>query len=266
MMHPVLFYVGALPVRAYSLAVLAAFLAAGALGLRQARRHGLPWAEEYPEFLTWACVGGLLGARLWEVAFQWHNYRAQPWSALAIWEGGLSIQGGVLGGLAAAALFTRIRRIDLGRFIDGAIAPLLLAQAIGRLFGCALNGDAFGKPTGTGFGIRHAPGTPAYEALGPQPLWPAEVMEGLYALLLMALFLRLGPNRGPSGHYFLLYLVLYSAGRFALEFLRADTLPIAAGLTPAQWGAVVAMLAAVALLAWQRMRITAGGRELEGPR
>lgn len=241
-MYPVLFHIGSYSVRAYSLAIFLALICAASLSAWVAKRRGQPWAAEYHDFMTWALIGGILGARLWEVAFNWAYFRTVPHQVFAVWEGGLSIQGAVLGGLTAALLFTRAKRIPAGRFLDGVVPGLLLGQAIGRLLGCTLNGDAFGKPTGTGFGIIHAPGTIAYEIYGSQPLWPAEVFEGLFDLALLGLFLRLGVNRGPGGNHFLLYGLLYSAGRFGLEFLRADTGPVMWGLSAAQLGSLAVIL------------------------
>lgn len=251
-MHPILFHVGSAPVRAYSLAVMAAVIASSYFASWLGQRRGVSWAGLYQDFAVWALVGGMVGARAWEVAFNWSYYQTALHEVLAIWEGGLSIQGGILGGLAATWFYTRHHKVPIGQFLDGAAPALLLGQAIGRLFGCSLNGDAFGKPTGTGFGIVHAPGTPAYETFGAQPLWPAEVFEGLFDLAVMAFLLRLGLNRGPAGNHFLLYGLLYSAGRFALEFLRADTGAVLAGLSPAQLGSLGIVALCMALLLRRR--------------
>jgi len=248
-LHPVLFHIGAFPVRAYGLAISTAIVASACFAAWLGRRRGIPWADQYIDFSLWALIGGVLGARIWEVAFRWPYYREVPHEIYAIWEGGLSIQGGVAGGLAAAWVFSRVNKIPLGRFLDECAPALLLGQAIGRLFGCTMNGDAYGRPTGTAFGIVHAPGTNAYLAYGSQPLWPAEVFEGVFDLALMAVMLRLGSNqKGPAGRHFLLYAVLYSTGRFALEFLRGDTRPILAGLTAAQVGSLAVIAVSGSLL------------------
>jgi phosphatidylglycerol:prolipoprotein diacylglycerol transferase len=262
--HPILFHIGSFPVRSYSLAILIAFVAAYFLAERLGRRWGLPWTHLYVDFVTWAAIGGILGARIWEVAFQWSYYGQRPMEIFAIWEGGLSIQGGVLGGLAAAWLFTRLHKLSFARFADACVPSLLLGQGIGRLLGCTLNGDAFGRPTGTAFGLVHVEGTPAHATFGDQPLWPAEVFEGIYDLALLGLFLRLGANRGIPGHHFMRYVTLYSAGRFALEFLRADMGPVFAGLTAAQLGSVAGMLLGGAVLAWQMLRRGRPPQQAEG--
>lgn len=260
-MHPILFHVGSFPVRMYSLAILTALLGSAYFATWLGRRRAISWANLYSDFWTWAFMGGVVGARVWEVAFNWSYYRSVPREIVAVWEGGLSIQGAVIGGLIAALIYARTHKVPLGRFLDGLAPALLLGQAIGRLFGCAMNGDAYGKPTGTAFGIVHAPGTNAYDAFGAQPLWPAEMFEGVFDLVLMAVLLRMGINRGPAGRHFLLYAVMYSVGRFLLEFLRADTAPVIAGFTAAQAGSLaVAFLGSILLLLQVMAGKTARGK------
>lgn len=237
-MYPVLFHIGSFPIRAYGLAVFIAVLASAYFAVWLGQHRRLPWASLYMDFSAWALIGGILGARIWEVAFNWPYYRTHPQEIYAIWAGGLSIQGAVLGGLAAAWIYTRRNGVPPARFLDGLVPALLLGQAIGRLLGCTLNGDAYGKPTGTVYGLVHAAGTNAHAAYGSQPLWPVEVFEGVFDLVLMAFMLRLGVNKGRAGDHFVLYALLYSAGRFALEFLRADTGPVLVGLTAAQIGSL----------------------------
>ena len=102
------------------------------------------------------------------------------------------------------------------------LAPaIVLGQALGR---CAnlLNGDAFGAPTGSSFGIVYPATTLAHHVYGNQPLWPAEVWEGQLDLVIFALLLMFRTTQHAKGQCFALYVMLYSAARFGLEFLRGD--------------------------------------------
>jgi phosphatidylglycerol:prolipoprotein diacylglycerol transferase len=252
-MHPILFHIGSYPVRAYSLAIFLALLGATTLATWLARKRGVAWAQHYADFMAWGLLGGVIGARLWEVAFNWNYFATALHKIPAVWEGGLSIQGGIFGGMAAAFIYTGWHKIPFGRFADGAVPGILFGQAIGRLLGCSLNGDAYGKPTGTSFGLVHVPGTIAHEHFGSVPLWPAEVFEGVFDLCLMAYFIRRGLNQGAPGNHLLLYGVLYSIGRFALEFLRADTERMWAGLTPPQLGSLGICAVCTALLLVRRL-------------
>lgn len=244
-MRPILFTLFGFPVRSYGLFIAVAILS----GLWLAKRVNVRRRPQYlplmEEFLLTAVISAVVGARLWEVAFSWDYYRVHLWEIPAVWHGGLSIQGAVLGGVLAAVWFCRSRKLSFWDFADSLTPALLLGQAIGRLGACFLNGDAYGKPTGTSYGVIYAPGTPAYQAFGPVPLWPAEAFEGVWDLAVMGFTLRLLTRERPAGTVFLWYVLLYSVGRFSLEFLRADSLQFL-GLKAAQVTSVLFALMAVA--------------------
>ena len=247
-MRPILFTLFGFPIRAYGVFIAIAFLAGIALAKRVAARRRPEYIPLIEEFALLAFVSAIAGARIWEVIFTWENYRENLWEIFAVWHGGLSIQGAVVGGGLAALWFVRKHKISFWDFADVLTPGVLLGQAIGRLGSCFLNGDAYGKPTGTSFGVVYAPGTPAYSAFGPVPLWPAEVFEGLWDLAVMALALWLLKRGRPAGFVFLTYVVLYSLGRFTLEFLRADSLTMM-GLKAAQLSsAIFALVGAVLLM------------------
>lgn len=246
-MRPILFTIFGFPVRAYGLFIGIGFLAGIALAKRVAARHRSEYAPLIEDFAIYALIAALMGARLWEVAFTWDYYGEHLSEIIAVWHGGLSIQGAVVGGGLVAFWFARKHKLSFWDFADVLTPGLLLGQAIGRLGSCFLNGDAYGKPTGTAFGVVYAPGTPAYHAFGAVPLWPAEVFEGLWDLAVMALALWLLKRGRPAGFTFLVYVILYSVGRFSLEFLRADSLTFL-GLKAAQATSVIFALAAALLL------------------
>lgn len=250
-MRPILFEIFGFHVRAYSVFIGIAFLAGIWLATRVARRRRPEYAPLVEEFAVFALVAALLGARIWEVAFTWEYYRDHLGEIVAIWNGGISIQGAIAGGALAAVWFSWKKKLSFWDFADTLTPGVVLGQAIGRLGSCLLNGDAYGKPTDSIFGITYAPGSPAYEAFGPVPLWPAEVFEGVWDLAIMAIALRLLQKDGrPHGSVFLWYVVLYSAGRFALEFLRADSLQVF-GLKAAQLTSVLLGVLALATLAYR---------------
>jgi phosphatidylglycerol:prolipoprotein diacylglycerol transferase len=121
-------------------------------------------------------MAGILGARLWAVAFSWAQYAANPMQVLMFWGGGLSIQGAVMANVLLALWFFHRKGLSFKRFVDIGAPALILGQAIGRI-GCLLNGDAYGKPTDAWYGVVYQPGTPAYEAWGQVSLVLAELFE-----------------------------------------------------------------------------------------
>lgn len=232
-MKPILFTIFGFPIRSYGLFIAIAFLAGIWLAKKVAARRRPHYVPLVEDFALTALISAIVGARIWEVTFTWEYYQANLWEIPAIWHGGISIQGAIFGGVLGAIWFCRSRKLSFWDFADTLTPGVLLGQAIGRLGSCLLNGDAFGRPTGSSFGIVYAPGSPAYETFGPVPLWPAEVFEGTWNLIVMALALWMLRKERTSGTVFLTYVILYSIGRFSFEFLRADSLTFA-GLKAAQ--------------------------------
>lgn len=209
------------------------------------------------DFTFYAVIAGIIGSRLWEVAFTWEYYKSDPLEVLAIWHGGLSVQGAIVGGLLVAIWYARKHKLPFWQFADVLTPGVLLGQAVGRL-GCFLDGDAFGLPTDSFLGVVYPPGTDAYNAFGPVPLWPAELFEGIWDLVVMAGLLLYQRKKPAEGRVFLWYVITYSVGRFSLEFLRGDSLRTIFDWKTAQVTSVIAALVA-AYVMWVRSRRAASG-------
>ncbi len=242
-LDPVIVHLGPIALRWYGLAVLAGLLAGLWLAEREARRKRLPEGL-IADLVIWVMPGGLLGARLLHVIDRWSAYLADPAAVLAITEGGLAIQGAILGGLLAGAVALRRRGARIGPVVDVAAPGLLLGQAIGRV-GCLVTGDAVGAPTTLPWGIVYT--NPA--AMAPQlgvAYQPAFAYEALWDLAALALLWRIRTRLRPDGAVFALYLVLYGTGKFLVSFARAEAIWLA-GLQQAQ---LIAAMLALAGLAW----------------
>lgn len=229
---PILLHVGHFALRWYGLIVATAIVAGVWVALREARRKSLR-DYQFADAIPWVIGGGLIGARLFHVIDHWPDeYAVNPVRALYIWEGGLAIWGGVIGGLAALGLFAWRRGLSLAVLLDTAVPGLVLGQAIGRI-ACVITGDAVGKPTTGPFGLAYSnPG-----AMAPQLgvyYTPTPIYEILMNLTIFAILWRLRKRPLPGGALFLVYLVLYSAGRFVITFWSAYKM-IALGFNQAQW-------------------------------
>jgi len=252
-MHPVLFYLGNYPLRSFGLLMAVGVLLGSYLAYR---RSAELFGDKVFDFCFWAVLAGLLGSRLWEVVFTWQDYRANPLSILAIWQGGLSIQGGILGGVIAGYVWTRKEKIPFWTFADLVVPGLLLGQALGRV-GCFMAGDDFGVPTAAWVGVAYAPGSPAFDVYGTTRLVPAELMEGIWDIVIIGIILvfeRL-PIKRFSGANFPIYLGLYSVGRLILENYRDYGLTIG-GWRTAQLAALVGILISllITVVRWKKYR------------
>lgn len=251
-MHQFWFFVGNFPIRAYGTLFALAFVLGLGITVYFARAEGRPdYAEIMMDLGPILLLAGILGARIWQVFFfDWAYYSKNPGEIIAVWHGGLSIQGGVVGALIAGGLYVWSKKIPFWEIADLAAPGLMLAQAIGRDANL-MNGDAFGGPTGGDFGILYPVGTIARDTFGNQPLWPAEVWEGQVDVIIFALLVMLKLRRWPSGVLFLLYLIFYNFSRFFLESLRGDSPRFLFHWTAAQWSSMVAVGVALVLLVWR---------------
>lgn len=126
----------------YGLLITIAIALAVFLCCREEKRLGLP-KDISIDFALWVIPAAILGARLYYVAFQWDLYAENPLRILYIWEGGLAIYGGVMGGALAALGLARARKVSYAALADLVAPVLILGQAIGR-WGNFVNGEAYG--------------------------------------------------------------------------------------------------------------------------
>ncbi|MGH7264828.1 MAG: prolipoprotein diacylglyceryl transferase [Candidatus Rokuibacteriota bacterium] len=214
-----------LTIRWYGVLIATAMALGLWLASREAGRRG-----ENPDDLLktaeLALIGGLIGARLYYVLFNLDYYRSQPWwRVLAVWEGGLAIHGGLIGGLLVGGVYARLRGLPLLTYLDVVAPSLAIGQAIGR-WGNFFNEEAFGRPTTLPWKLyvseTHRP--PEYrdvEYFHPTFLYESVWDLGVFAMLMLVFRRRF--ERAP-GALFLSYLALYSVGRFWIEGLRTDSL------------------------------------------
>ncbi|MBW5448832.1 prolipoprotein diacylglyceryl transferase [Cohnella sp. CFH 77786] len=252
-MKVVLFTIGDFHVHSYGLVVALAVLLA--LGVARYLAAGTPCLPHLTNMIPYVLLGSILGARLWHVCFfQWDYYSKHPSEVLLIWQGGIAIQGALIGGFTAVILYTRKHGLSFWEFADNMAPAIVLGQAIGRI-ACFLNGDAYGSPTGSGFGIVYPEGTMAYDVYGSQPLWPAEIWEGQWDLIAFAILLILKNKKLPTGMLFLAYNILYSFGRFTLEWLRGDSPRYLFRWTAGQWTAFSVMAVSFCLIVVLGIRV-----------
>ena len=258
-MHQYLFFVGDFPIRAYGLILSLSIILATGVAYFLAKQDGR-WHNHIVDIGIYSGIAGIVGARLWDVFFfDWAYYSHHLSEIFYVWQGGMAIQGGIVFGVGVGIIYARRHKIDILALADIVAPAIILGQAIGR---CAnlLNGDAFGAPTGSNFGIIYPETTLAYHTYGAQPLWPAEVWEGQIDFVIFALLLIFRAFPHAKGQAFSLYIMLYSLARFGLEFLRGDyATPVFLSFTSAQTTSLVAFI--LALIFFIYCQITYSGQK-----
>ena len=257
-MYPLLLEIAGVRLHSYGVAVAAAVLLAIWLaGLEARRKQFGPAVVE--ELALPVVLAGFLGGRLgyvigWEPELLWTD----PVGIVAVWRGGLALQGGLVAGFAAGIWFCRRRRLPLWRMADAIAPALALGQAVGRV-GCFLSGDAYGRPTGLPWAVTFS--NPAALAPLGVPLHPVQLYEAALDLGLLAVLWATRRHPSFDGRQFLIWAAGYGAIRVFTEAFRGDRVEIGLGLSLLQ--AVSLTLLAAALAAGAVLgarRGLAGGR------
>ena len=246
---PIAFQIGPFAIRWYGILMATAIGVGFWLAYRRARAEDLP-ADEILSVAQWAVVAGLVGARLYEVIFNWGYYGQHPGKIIAVWEGGLAIHGGLIAGPLVGVFLARRRRLPILRCLDIAAPSVALGQAIGR-WGNFFNEEAFGQPTDLPWKLyispaHRPPGYEQFEYFHPTFLYESIWDLGIFLVLTLWLRPRLRPRPGAL---FFCYLGLYSAGRLVIESIRLDSFWVA-GLRVAQLASAAGLIVAAAGLAF----------------
>lgn len=178
---------------------------------------------------TLALIGipsGIIGARLLFVAEHWDFYGDNLGSILALTEGGISIWGAVLGGVAGPLAFALWRGWGIWKGLDAASVGLIAGMGIGRI-GDLINGEHLARATDLPWGVIYThPDSPAFAhsiAVGAHHPATTYEMLGDFVILAAAIYLVLGPLRKRPGATFFFYLSTYAVMRFFLSELRLDS-------------------------------------------
>lgn len=247
------------PLPDYRTALGVGVLLGAALGVWVGRRNGLAAAVVLDGVLA-AALGGLLIGRAVYVGANLAYFREYPERALALWQGGLSAPGVIIGGMVSAGILARVRRVDPHSIWD-ALAPGAAVVLIAAYLGCVRAGCACGKETWPDQQLLWSLSAELPDLYGLRaPRVAVQVLGtglggGMLALTLWATASGATTRVAPAGPA---WLLLYGLGEFALGFLRGDALPAVGPLSALQvaglWIALAGGCMALLRSALQRTR------------
>ncbi len=240
-------------------------IAAGVyLGAWLGRRQGITEDDAYSVALV-GVPAGIIGARAMYVLENHARFSGQWLDVLRINEGGITVYGAVIGGVLGAVAYGLIRRLPITRGLDAAAFGLLLGMAVGRI-GDLINGEHVAKASSLPWATEYTNVASPSFTYGPtHPATTYEMIGDLLIIGIMAfLFVKLWQRR--PGITFFAGLVLYSAMRFGVSYLRIDSgvgCPNSVGcpdhiiknwMTFPQVVSVITFTIGMAGLAWTTMR------------
>ncbi|MFM6980035.1 MAG: prolipoprotein diacylglyceryl transferase [Micrococcales bacterium] len=251
------FLIGNYQLRYYAVLILVGIIFAIWIGAVRLKQRGVD-AGVALDVALWAVPMGIVGARIFHVLTHLSDYFGKPGidplSFLYIWEGGIAIYGGLIGGVIGAWLGAKSNGVRFLAVADAFAPGLILAQGIGR-WGNYFNNELFGIPTNLPWGLEIKTSNPAYPAGLPEGVLfhPTFLYEslwdilGVFVLLLLERKLRL-----QWGRLFAAYLIYYSIGRSLIESIRIDPSAIILGLRTNVWSAIFGVAVGIALFWWSK--------------
>jgi len=218
-LHPEILHWGFLHVRSYGLMLAVAFLVGTWLSLREARRLGLD-EDRLVNVVLIVLVASVIGARALYVLEHVQEFRREWGSILAVWQGGLTLYGGIVAGTVAGLAAARQMSLPMWTVADALTPAFALGTVFGRI-GCFLNGCCYGVPTSLPWGVRFPPDSFAGLEFGNAPLHPAQLYFALSGLVLFVVVWVLRRRLTTPGFLFWSFLLLFALVRIPLDATRA---------------------------------------------
>ena len=226
--NPVAFNLfGKIEIRWYGILIALGLVLAIVLAYYIAKYRNLK-ADEIINFAPFAIIGGVLGARLLHVLVNISYYSKHPSYIFAFRQGGLAIQGAIIGGVIALIIFARVRKVSFWAITDVITPGLAIAQSIGR-WGNYFNQEAFGRPTSSRIGIFISPENRPADYMNSEYFHPTFLYESIanmvlfIILIFMHYWFKKKNNKYPDGLIFCVYLIVYSLYRIFIESYRIDS-------------------------------------------
>ncbi|MBN1505032.1 MAG: prolipoprotein diacylglyceryl transferase [Candidatus Eisenbacteria bacterium] len=265
-MHPEITSFGPFHLKFYGLALTTAFLLGTYISLRRAKRVGV--SEDLIVWLSLVVLAlAVLGSRFLYVFTHLEEFPDLPAGFFKIWEGGLTMYGGVLVAVAGGIAFLIARGERVWLVCDVVAPALALGEAVTRL-GCFMNGCCFGLPTDLPWAVTFPEDSFSAAVFPGDALHPSQLYTFGAALIVFFVVLRLGRSFKYEGGLFWLCILLLSCARFLIDFTRyygaSDYLGRLDGLNFNNNQLITAGLALVSVAAMVALR--AGQRKREGGR
>ncbi len=250
------FSVFGLPIRWYALAYLAGVFVGYWYLLRLIAQPGAPMARRHADdMIFYAMLGIILGGRLGYVMFyNLAHYLQAPVEILKLWDGGMSLHGGVAGVLIAIWYVTRKEKLSFLRFCDYIACVVPFGLFFGRLANF-VNGELWGRPTTVPWAIIF-PDSGTIDPRHPSQLYEAG-LEGIMMFAVLAYLFWCTKARYKPGFLFGMAAIIYGVCRFGLEFVREPDVQLGTlpwGLTMGQTLTVPMLIAGVWLVATAKGR------------
>ena len=211
--NPVLLNLGPLEIRYYGLFYVIGFLITYFMLSYLAKRKQISISrDDIADLLLYVAIGMLIGSRLfYALVYNFGYYMESPLKVFAIWEGGLSFHGALLGIITSGYIFCKKKKFDFYTLADIIVIPASLALMLGRI-GNFINGELYGRITNVPWAVKF-PDAEGYRH-------PSQLYEASKNLVMFIVLYGINGKNLPRGFMFWLFVTMYGSFRFLIEFFR----------------------------------------------
>ena len=217
-MYPILLEFGIFKIFSYGLLVALGFLGAILLASSRAEEEGVE-PQKIFDLCFYVMLSALLGARLLYVIVEYKYFSSAPLEIFKFWKGGLVFYGGLILGVIVSLLYLKRHQMPVWKTADLLAPSIALGQGIGR-WGCFFAGCCYGVKADVPWAISFT--DPRSLAPLSISLHPTQIYLSMNALFIFAFLMWLSKRKIFDGQILWSYGIIYSIGRFAIEYLRGD--------------------------------------------
>jgi len=246
------FHLGPFMVRPHGVLIAVGFIAGALLMRRYTRSRGIS-DDVLWNILTWGLIGGLVGMRVaWDLGHL--SEMRTPLDLIAVWNGGMSLLGGLIGAVIVGAFAARRQGLRVLPLLDMAAPGLALGIAIGRVSDLII-GDHLGKPTTLPWGFRYVGGIDPLANVPPvgTVVHPVALYDLILTTALLFVLIRFLRSPRATGSAVALFTLWYAGSRVLTDFLRTDPRRLA-GLTGSQLTSIAAIGVVIVALQFRARR------------
>jgi phosphatidylglycerol:prolipoprotein diacylglycerol transferase len=187
-------------------------------------------------------LSGFVGAKLLYSIIEFKTIIENPWQVFS--GSGFVVYGGIISGILAAIIYCKLKQISFFPYFDLTVPSIALAQGFGRI-GCFLAGCCYGRETNSALGIIFS-----HSSIAPNgvKLIPTQLLSSAGNFVIAAILLLYARKERKQGRVGILYLILYSIGRFVIEFFRNDDRGYIGGLSTSQFLSLIVLAFAILML------------------
>lgn len=240
--------IGPITIHMYGVMIAIGLIMALIVSEKRAEKRGLNENDMIFSLFISAIIGGALGTRILYYLVSIPDIIKDP-SILWNFSNGYVVYGGIIGGILVSMLCCKIRKVKFTKYFDLVMPQVAMAQGFGRI-GCFFAGCCYGRETTSHFSIQYWNSNLAPNGVR---LIPTQIISSVGDFVIFALLLLFARKNKIDGKVGALYLILYSIGRFFVEFLRNDYRGNVGALSASQFISIGMLVIGVVLFFWKQV-------------